>query len=378
MSEQDRKAATENPADAPMDGKRKAQQKSEPPIKKPAAPKPPRQGGSGAMAVALLGLLAAGGVGAGGWYLWQELQQLQVRVADISRTGGETAAALAEIRRTQQQVGAAVASLNARIGEIGDGLAESRRVIDSMGGRLAEERGDWSVAEVEYLLRIAQRAVNARDVGSAIAAMRSADERIQAIGDARLQPVRAAIAEEMHGLRSINQPDVDGISAELAAITGQIQALPLATAELPKAGAGPQPPAEIDGWRTALERIGHDLRGLITIRRGEAPAALTTPDRRFFLRQNLQLKLETARLALLERRQTLYGDSLDEAGDWLRRYFHPDDAAVTATLERIETLGGVDVSPALPSLGAALQTLRRVAPQIEPPVPAATPAGDAS
>ncbi len=368
MSEKENSAAGENPPEP----RGKSDPKPGAPDSKAAPSEPQRRGGSGALAVALLALLAAGGVGTGGWYLWQELQALQGRATELARSDRETAAALTDLRRNQQQAGAAAGELATRLGETRAELDDARRMIDALSGRLAEARGDWNVAEVEYLLRIAERAALMRDVGSAIAVLRAADDRLQAVGDNRLHPVREQIAAELHALRTANLPDVEGISAELAAISGQLQELPLATAERQSVEQAADQPAETDGWRSALERIGNDLRGLVTIRRGEAPAALTTPERRFFLRQNLQLKLETARLALLEKRQMLYRDSLAESADWVRRYYPPDHSGVAATLQRIQALQAVDIAPELPRLGAALQTLRRIAPEIE------APAGEAS
>ncbi|MDZ7810454.1 MAG: uroporphyrinogen-III C-methyltransferase [Arhodomonas sp.] len=51
-------------------------------------------------------------------------------------------------------------------------------------------------------------------------------------------------------------------------------------------------------------------------------------EERYFLRENLRLRLEGARLAALQGDTSTYRDGLERAREWLQRYYDGDDPAV--------------------------------------------------
>ena len=71
-----------------------------------------------------------------------------------------------------------------------------------------------------------------------------------------------------------------------------------------------------------------DLRNVIRIEVSDRPAApLVSPQQSFFLRENLRLRLLSARLALLSRDERAFKADLDAAASWLEQYFDPQSEA---------------------------------------------------
>jgi len=112
-----------------------------------------------------------------------------------------------------------------------------------------------------------------------------------------------------------------------------------------------------------LEQAGkdflHELRGLVVFRQlDESPKALMTPDQLFFLQQNLQLKLETARRALLMAQQALFVASLNEAIQWLQEFFDLEISQVRQAIEELKTLQAMTITTKMPDISASIKVLR--------------------
>jgi uncharacterized protein HemX len=84
-----------------------------------------------------------------------------------------------------------------------------------------------------------------------------------------------------------------------------------------------------------------------------------TPDAEYFLRTNLTLQMNVARLALLRGEQAVFEQSLDDALEWLDLYFDTQSAQVRgaeATLAEIRE-GLFAVTP--PDISESLRLLRQ-------------------
>lgn len=103
------------------------------------------------------------------------------------------------------------------------------------------------------------------------------------------------------------------------------------------------------------------LDDMFTLRRRSQPLEpLLTPREELMLRLNLELKLDTARAALLDHEGSAFHDSVVSAHDWLDAYFDGDNKAVSAALLQLAGMAGQPVSPKLPDLSASLTLLRQL------------------
>ncbi len=200
-------------------------------------------------------------------------------------------------------------------------------------------------------------------------ALKEADQRLIALGDPAFLPVREAIAKELQALRNIGVTERQTAAIQLTGLIDAVQTFPVAGPYRAEQRAAPGPekplqaPENVSNWKEFLSALWGDIRSLVTIRQHEAagaPSPLLAPRERYFLYQNLQLKLETARLALLEGNPKVYGSALKEAEKWLNSFFAEEATATRGAIETLNELQGVAVSPELPEISDSLRVLNRV------------------
>lgn len=350
-------------------------------LESPAQPQASRLP-TAALVTAIVALLSGVGALTAGYFIWHEVaRQADWQKEVIAQIDSRNQAMDQRLAQMKDRIEALLADSLQRDREFQQSLAKLAREQEALSSafsrlraRLGRRLEGWILAEAQYLLEIAnQRLRLFHDVATARAALREADRRITEADDPGLIPVREEIARELAALDAVSLPDFAGLGTRLSALAEQVDRLPIAGASpgpasqtTGKIGANQTAPEEIPGWRALLTRVWEAFRELVSIQRTDAPVApLLPPKERFFLRANLALELEAARLALLREQAALYRSSLDQARDWLTRYFDPEDAGVRAMLEAIDELQRVEVSPRLPDISGSLRLLRDHLRQLE-------------
>lgn len=246
----------------------------------------------------------------------QALEQELVRRQQDSQEQATEARTLARQAQDVARDAAAKAALvEAKVAEV----TLQRSQLDELVQSLARSREDYLVADIEAALRVAMQ--QSAITGSAeplVAALRSAEDRLQRAEQPRLERVRRAVATDLERVRAIGVADVSALVIKLDEAVRLVDELPLLasaparadTAPVRAAAAPASAPASAAGgegqgpawWETALERVWQEVRGLVRVTRIDTPEAmLVAPDQAFFLRENLKLRLLNARLALLSR-----------------------------------------------------------------------------
>jgi len=303
----------------------------------------------------------------------------QEKDALVQRVAGLEASAASGLARDRGELEDLQSGLQR---EINSGLAtlqssvqnESRALADALAaveGELAtqrkelsrfsaSDRDDWLLAEVEYLLRLAnQRLIMAGDTVAARALLSSADSVLREIGDARLHNVRGAVAADMAAVRAVPTIDTEGIYLRLAALVEQADRLVIF--ELPEREEAMRP-APADDWRGRLEQgyqaALHKLSEYIVIRRRDVPMqALMDPQWEGLVRQNLRMLLEQAQVALLSGNQTLYRESLQRAAQWVAQFRDSDESGADAMSAEIDQLASTQIAVEVPDVARSLLAL---------------------
>lgn len=312
-----------------------------------------------AIALAALALLA-----------WQWVET-RTRLADLQQelarrlSEGDTATRESRVLAKQNQE--ALAALQAKVGALDAKLAESQSqqaALDAMYQELTRNRDERLLAEIEQALNAAAQQLQlAGNVEAALIALQGIDIRLASAGRAQFLPLRKVIARDIDRLKALPLADVPGIALRLEAVIAAVDTMPLAfepgpRAEAPKAVR--QPLASSGFWTGLGAELWSEIRGLVRIERLDRPdPALLSPTHAFFLRENLRLRLLSARLALLQRDGRSFREDVRQAHAWIERYFdtrsRPAQTAL-ATLKQLSSAGGVGL--ALPSLNDSLAVLR--------------------
>lgn len=244
-------------------------------------------------------------------------------------------------------------------------LAESESQQDALQTlyqEFANNRDDRLVSEAEQLLVLAGEQLQlAGNVRSALMALQTADMRLQQIDKPQAIQLRKLIAKDIERLQAVPAVDVVGTSLRLEGMAAAVENLPLLSDHHPhSANDAVAPDYETNAWRRLAGEVWHDIRQLVRIERIDHPEPpLLTPEQSFFLRENLRLRLLTARIALLQRDDSSYHADLRAADDWLKRHFDTSDQNVQNTLTTIRQLAGNVINIQLPDISESLNAASR-------------------
>jgi len=110
----------------------------------------------------------------------------------------------------------------------------------------------------------------------------------------------------------------------------------------------------------AMASLRNAVDGIVSVRRAdEALQPLIAPDAQYFLRANLALQFQAARLALLQGEEAIFRQSLDDANDWLESYYDPDTTAVQSARVTISEIRNSVFLIAMPDISGSLRLLRQ-------------------
>ncbi|MEM5389398.1 fused uroporphyrinogen-III synthase HemD/membrane protein HemX [Paraburkholderia phymatum] len=287
-------------------------------------------------------------------------------------------ASTAELRVKTEQAVATVQAANAQIAQLEGRLADaqnSQQALQQQYADLARNRDDWTMAEVGQMLSSASEQLQLTgNTQLALFALQSADTRLAASDGAQALAVRKAIAQDIDKLKSAPSTDLTGLAIKLDNAIDQVDQLPL-SGEAPIAHATPRAaePKDVDRvaaatgepkwkvwWNQFVTGVGQQLTSLVQVRRlDHADTMLVSPDQGYFLRENLKLRLLSARLALLARNQTTLKSDLKAADDALARYFDASSKKVQNARDLVKEVDQGSGTVEVPNLNTSLQAVHQ-------------------
>lgn len=230
--------------------------------------------------------------------------------------------------------------------------------------QLGKTRGDWLVADAEYLLSVANERLHlVGDVNTTREALEAADQRLRESGDAAVYKVREQIALEISLLDAVTLPDIVGLYAKIDSLEDWVDKLTLILpyAGKPLTGAdanNEQAPAREE--QGLMDTVAAKLEGIVTVRRtDQAIDQILSPEEARFIREQLRVKLEMAKIALVQRNEALYGSSLADAREWLGQHFIDNDES-RKLLAQISQLESVKILSQFPDISKSLKMLRDI------------------
>lgn len=203
-------------------------------------------------------LIVIGLAGAGYLLLQQVRDKQQDLVGELGKDTQQMFELTKQISGYQEQLVAIqnqLSSLNAEVGskesnfevKLNELSALHTERLENTSGRINESilriqrqlgktRGDWLVADAEYLLSVANRRLHLMgDVDTTIEALKAADQRLRESGDTAAFKVRGQIAKEIAAVQKVQLADVVGIYSTLEMLEEDVAKL---NVFLPYAGKG--------------------------------------------------------------------------------------------------------------------------------------------
>lgn len=304
--------------------------------------------------------------------LWQKLSGIQEQLARQSADAGANAIEARALARQAQDLARETAARQAladtRLGEV----ALQRTQLEELMQSLSRSRDENLVVDIEAGLRLAQQQAQLTlSAEPLLAALRTADQRLERAGQPRLSRVRTAIARDIDRIKAASVTDVPALLLRLDELARQVDDLPLSNAVASSAAAAAsaarrQAPAAAAAtpqwWQQLLGVLRDEARGLVRVSRVDQPeAVLLAPEQAFFLRENLKLKLLNARLGLLARQTETARMDVAASLVALNKYFDPSSRRTQAAMASLQQLQAQLRVAELPRIDETLAVLATAA-----------------
>jgi len=340
---------------------------------------PPKKRGNGVAWLALL--LAAAALGAVGYTLYFDWQSssaadgVNAAVSGLESQVATTRRSVTELADRVDAINVGEAATPADVEALRSELDERIRLLNSLPSRMStlessiaslagvstSARNTWLLAEAEYYLQIANAQLQlANNPSLASMALSMADERVVQIADPALTDVRRAISDELAALDIMEKPDLEGATLTLASLARVVESLPLARTALADTPEVANADAEQSGMNRAWTSVKSAVSGLVKVTPpDQEKRVMLTTDGEYFLRNNIALQLQSARLALLRGEQAVFEQSLDDTSALLAEHFDADSAQVASTRETLAEVRGNVFTTAAPDISQSLRLLRQ-------------------
>ena len=276
---------------------------------------------------------------------------------DVTAMSNQLAASDSEIAAIARQLDERLQQIEALRGRV----STIEGSVSSLQGISSGARDAWLLAEAEYYMQIAnaqlQLAGNPQLAGLALGL---ADERILQLANPALTDVRRALSTELRALEAMDKPDTAGVTLTLASLAAVVDSLPLKQEIALPEGDEATVDTELTGTDRALASLRSALASVVSVRRtDETLKPLIAPEAQYFLRANLALQLQAARLAMLRGEESVFQQSLDDAAAWLTEYYDTGSAPVQSALQTIADVRGSVFSVAVPDISESLRLLKQ-------------------
>lgn len=301
------------------------------------------------------------------FFLWQWLdahhqinqvqQELAKRLAEMDGNNKANQTLLTQNQEVVRELGGKLSLLESKYAE----SQNQRAALEALYQEMSSSRDQTALAEVEQMLMIAgQQLQLSANVKAALIAMQHADSRLQRLDRPALGGLRKAINQDIDKLRALPNIDVAGINLRIDALVGAVDTLPLSQSmRTQEEKPLPAPVAEDGRWDKFWRELWLEAKQLVRIentQKRELP--LLSPTQTFFLRENLKIRLLSARLALLSRDETSFKRDLKTAQEWIQLYFAPQSQEGAQALSTLQKLAASHINIDLPDVSASLEAVR--------------------
>ncbi|HET9652672.1 MAG TPA: uroporphyrinogen-III C-methyltransferase [Usitatibacter sp.] len=278
------------------------------------------------------------------------------RLAEVGAELQQSKANLAQAQAALKEAQGRIQDLEGRVAD----TQEQRAAIEEMYRELSRSADDRLLSEVEQLLVLASQQLQlAGNVRAALVALQAADQRLARAEKLAATPLRRAITQDMDRLKAVPQVDTVGLAVKLDGLIAQTDALPLVISETAPVARVSRVRADESAMARAARDFWDEMKGLVRIRELDTPdVALLAPQQAYFLRENLKLRLLSARVALLARDESSFREDVRLSQAWIGKYFDTKARGTATALATLKQVGESPVAIAVPDINASLAAVR--------------------
>ena len=299
-----------------------------------------------------------------GWQWFDTRSQINVleqtvgtRLGEFDNRSKESAIAASQAHEDTKQALVKVGLLEQKLVE-----SQSQQLaLEAMYQELSRNRDEWVLAEIEQILLTASQQLQlAGNAKAALIALQTADSRLQRHDKPQFIALRKAINQDIQRLQALPLVDVAGYTLKLDGLIAAADDLPLVIGEkIPVERGTAKVRLEDNLWAKLTQEIWQDMKQLVRIQNMENPEApLLPPTQAYFLRENLKLRLLSARLAVLRHDEIGFKSDLKVVEEWLRRYFDIKGKAGKSAVAVVKQLSSSPVAIELPDISTSLNAAK--------------------
>lgn len=291
------------------------------------------------------------------YQLNQVQQELAKRLTEMDGNNKASQTLLAQNQEVVRELGGKLSLLESKYAESQNQSA----ALETLYQEMSSSRDQTALAEVEQMLMIAgQQLQLSANVKAALIAMQHADSRLQRLDRPALSGLRNAINRDIDKLRALPNIDTAGINARIDSLIVSTDTLPLVQdIRAQEEHALPLRASETSAWSKFWHELWQETKQLIRVenmQKQELP--LLSPTQTFFLRENLKIRLLSARLALLSHDEVSFKRDLKTAQGWIQLYFDTRSKESAQALATLQKLAASNINIDMPDISGSLDAVR--------------------
>ncbi len=295
------------------------------------------------------------------WQLQQKTEAEKQSAFDALKKQIATKAESGQIKSNLRPLESGLAEITGRIEQLQKHQKDLQASSEKLYQLFGRDKNGWQLAEVEYLMRIAQhKLILENDFEGAAVTLQAASDRIATTGDMGLLPVRVKISDEIAELKTRRRADLVGMTLKLSQLGQQIRRL--------RPGFQPQinSAAETDSQAMQPEDLNVEeqvrtfLSSLISVKRDSDSAPTQTEALIINVGEKLEDNLKLTRWAVLERDAFQYQRLMEENVELFKQFYNLDDAANHDFYSQLQALQKAEIKPEKPDINGSLDMLRKI------------------
>ncbi|MDX8386237.1 MAG: uroporphyrinogen-III C-methyltransferase [Gallionella sp.] len=285
-------------------------------------------------------------------------RQLTEKVSDMSASTKASQMLVSQSQGQVRELAAKVTMMETRFGE-----AKNQRVaLETLYNDLSGNRDEAALAAVEQMLLSATQQLQlTANVKAALIALQSSDARLRRMDRGAFGGLRNQVGKDIDKLRALPNLDIPALNLKIDELIVDVDALPLAYLHRVVDEDKQKIAASVGeaGWKVMLVDIWDEFKQLVRMENTENDnLPLLSPDQVFFLRENLKLRLLSARIALLSRDEVSFRQELMTAQRWTAKYFDIKSKQSIRMQSLLQKLAVSSVNIELPDISGSLQIVR--------------------